>query len=758
MRKLARTAFGFSAAIFLAHYAVPERWALYCAVFFAVAALSGFLLRDRARLTAFLVCFGLAAGFLWYACYTAIFVSPANALVGDDVRVTAVVADYPSPVNRGYRATVSVRLRGRPDIKSYLYVYGEDTELEPGDIIEFEADFSPADVIRGETTDVFTSKGYFLSATLSGELNVLGRSRSPVYIPQRLSKAVRDTASAVFPPELAPFIRALIMGDTAQLREDAALTAALSAAGISHVVAVSGMHVAFLVGFIGTLFKNRRLQAAIGIPVLLLFMAMIGFTPSVTRAGVMQCFLLLAPLIKRDNDSSTTLSVALLVLLAANPYSCANVGLQLSFGACAGIVLFTGRISEACENALRDKRVFELAVPRAAIRFVISSLSATAGALVFTTPLTAIYFGSVSLVAPLTNLLTLTAVSLCFCGGIAACLIGLIYLPLGAAAAAAVSLPVKYIFGVTFALARFPFASVYISNIYITFWLIYVYISGIVFINMRGRLRHAVVPLCLAAATLCGVLFVTYYFRDDSGLTVTALDIGQGQSLVLTSGEYTAMVDCGSSSGEDAGTIAHEYLSAQGRPRVDMLILTHFHADHCNGVEVLLTRINVGALMIPAPDEDDDASYLAEDIIELARRRGIVIIYVTTQQTYTFGDASVTAYPPLGGDDANEQGLALVFTEGSYDILITGDMDSDNERRLVRAYELPDVETLIVGHHGSKYSTSEYFLRAVTPETAVISVGRNSYGHPTPDTLGRLSKYGVAVYRTDILGNVTITG
>jgi competence protein ComEC len=134
-----------------------------------------------------------------------------------------------------------------------------------------------------------------------------------------------------------------------------------------------------------------------------------------------------------------------------------------------------------------------------------------------------------------------------------------------------------------------------------------------------------------------------------------------------------------------------------------------------------------------------------------------VIIYVTRPQSYTFGTATVTVYPPLGGDDANELGLALVFTEGGYDILITGDMDSSNERRLVHTYDIPDVETLIVGHHGSRYSTSEDFLRAVTPETAVISVGRNSYGHPAPDTLARLEKYGISVYRTDLAGNVTIS-
>ncbi|MDR1589785.1 MAG: DNA internalization-related competence protein ComEC/Rec2 [Oscillospiraceae bacterium] len=759
MRRLARAALAFSAAIFAAHYMVPERWTLPCAVFFAAASVFGFAFRSEyRRLTVYLVCVGAAAGFTWYACYTAIFVSPAAAFVGSGARVTAYVADYPQQLGRGSRVTVSVRLRGRPDVKSYLYMYGEQPDVAPGDLVEFEAEFSSAGEIRGEATDVFTSKGYFLSATLSGGLKVLGSSRSPVYAPQKLSKFVRDMSDAVFPPELAPFMRALIMGDTAQLREDTALSAALSAAGISHIVAVSGMHISFLIGFLGLVIKNKRALAIFGIPTLFIFMAMIGFTPSVTRAGVMQCVLLLAPLLRRESDSITTLSAALMLLLIVNPYSCANVGLQLSFGAAAGIILFTGRIDESIENALRDKKIYARRIPRAAVKFVTASLATTAGALVFTTPLSAVYFGYISLVAPLTNLLTLWAVSVCFCGGMAACLLGFAFLPAGGVIAAVISLTVRYVFGITYSLARFPFATVYVSNIYVSFWLVYMYIAAIAFLMARGRLRQTVIPICLSVLTLCGALFVTYSYRGAPGFTTTALDIGQGQSLVFTSGEYTAVVDCGSSSGENAGGLAHEFLSAQGRPRIDMLILTHFHADHCNGVEDLMTRIDVETLIIPEPDGGDDESYLAEDIIELARRRGTVILYITRQQTYTFGDAAVTLYPPFGGDDENERGLAILFSDGDYDVLITGDMDSENERRLIRNYDIPDIETLIVGHHGSRYSTSVEFLNAVTPETAVISVGRNSYGHPTSDTLGRLAERGISVYRTDIIGNVTISG
>ena len=121
------------------------------------------------------------------------------------------------------------------------------------------------------------------------------------------------------------------------------------------------------------------------------------------------------------------------------------------------------------------------------------------------------------------------------------------------------------------------------------------------------------------------------------------------------------------------------------------------------------------------------------------------------------GEASLTLYPPVGVRGEYELGLTIVCSLGTFDTLITGDMDSKTERALLDAYPLPDIEVLLVGHHGSRYSTSEELLETVTPEVGVVSVGSNSYGHPTRDALLRLTDAGVTVYRTDLQGNIYIT-
>lgn len=124
----------------------------------------------------------------------------------------------------------------------------------------------------------------------------------------------------------------------------------------------------------------------------------------------------------------------------------------------------------------------------------------------------------------------------------------------------------------------------------------------------------------------------------------------------------------------------------------------------------------------------------------------------------TCGDSQLKIFIPMGDGGANEEGLSILCSAGSYDVLITGDMNDVVEQRLLKYKDLPDIELLMVGHHGSSSSTSEELLLTVKPEVAVISVGRNnSYGHPTDQTLERLGAAGCEIYRTDWMGTITIT-
>ena len=157
------------------------------------------------------------------------------------------------------------------------------------------------------------------------------------------------------------------------------------------------------------------------------------------------------------------------------------------------------------------------------------------------------------------------------------------------------------------------------------------------------------------------------------------------------------------------------------------------------------------ALLVP--EEEDDAG-LQEAVLSAAREHGVTVRFIMAEEHLDFGRGALTVYPPLGDAGDNERGLSILASAGENDFLITGDMDAATEARLLETYDLPDIEALVAGHHGSKYASSQKLLDALRPETACISVGSNSYGHPADETLLRLARQGCDIYRTDLHGTI----
>ena len=252
---------------------------------------------------------------------------------------------------------------------------------------------------------------------------------------------------------------------------------------------------------------------------------------------------------------------------------------------------------------------------------------------------------------------------------------------------------------------------------------------------------------------LCAVLTVNAVQLQRTS-TVTALDVSQGQSIVFSSGRACAVVDCGGrSTVEDPGDLAAHKLLAQGHRSLDLLVLTHPHDDHINGVLRLMHWLPVHTLVIPAAADTTKAPL--SDILALAAENHTTVVRVDAERTVTAGSISVHLYPePCAGQ---EDGSMIVLTSiGDYDTLVPGDVDMTAEVKFLSSCTYPSVELLLVGHHGSKKSTSDAWLDAIAPDDAIISVGYNNYGHPTSDTLERLQAHHIPIYRTDQMGDITV--
>ena len=693
----------------------------------------------------------------WAGAYFALFRAPAENWVRDEAALSGEVSSYPAPTSIG-GYSVTVRLDGgffAPD----ALVYGTEDwgGLEPGDRIACTARVKLSDRAYGEETTYYTAKGVYLLAYCNGEVEITPAQGVPLrHWPTLCAHALRGGIYAAFDGTAAPIAAAVTLGDKTGL--DEALYSAFNRAGLMHAAVVSGLHISFLVQMVLVLSGRRRKAALAMIPLLVFYALMAGGTPSAFRAVIMQSALLFAPIARREGDGPSALALALLILLIQNPFAAASVGLQLSFASVAGILLVSDSLFRWMYRPWREKRPAKgqkgkLALWKA-VRTALAGVSASLGAMLFTVPLVALYFGQIVLLSPLSGVLALWALSLLMAFGLVLGTLA-VFLPAPAALLGGIAgLLGHYARWIALALGRFPFASLSTGSRYCLIWLAAAYLALAAAFLGKERPRRPLVSVCALAVLLCAAIGLGRLETDMSDLTVTALDVGQGASTALISGGQAALVDCGGSGSGSAGDIAADYFAAQGRTRLDLLVLTHFDSDHFNGVEQLFYRMKVARVAIPAGDTDPgDAARL----LELAEAEGAQVILVDGTKKLLLGDADLTLFPPLGGGTSNESGLFALCTVGDFDVLITGDADAFVEKMLVKYCPIPDIELLMVGHHGSKNSSCEEFLRATAPELAVISAGaNNSYGHPAPETLDRLEALGSEIRRTDEDGTVTV--
>lgn len=760
VRKLAWVTGGFSAAIFLFVYLLSVKWGILCALLCVLGlGISLFFWKRKGKsLAAPLLFAGAAAALFWCVGYETLICVPAEQLAGQTLRLTAEVTAWPEQTDYGVSAAAKWRRADGTDLRIVLYLDEEYASLVPGDRVSAVVKLSDAGVVAGAFRDTYYAQGIRLKGVCYGEIKVSSPGHTPLkYVPQLIVQQVEKGIYNAFSQKTAPIVNAMVSGDKTGLSEE--WYGAVKRVGLAHLTAVSGMHLAYLVGLIQVLSRRRRRGAVASLVVVVLFVLSVGGTPSGIRAAVMQGLLLLAPLLDRDYDPVTALLLALAGILAVNPYAASGVGVQLSFGAVLGIQLLGRPLYRfLCEKAGAAQRGKTVAArwKNKVLRAVCSAFSMAVGAMAFTVPLSALHFGSIAPLAPLLSVLASLPAAVVFFFGLLAGIVGG-FLPMagmviGLPAAGCVWYLDKLIF---FFSDRMPLSSVQVSGFYMVAWLLFAY--AVLLLNLLWKGRGKRRPVLSAAAIIAGLILAvvlngaTFSLGD---LTVSALDVGQGQSILLREGSYWVLVDCGGNKQENAGDIAADQLETLGHRRLDALVLTHYHADHANGIPRLLKRIPVDVLYLPDVEEEDP---LRVEILQLAEEYGVTVRFVREDTQLQIGpELTMNLYPPLGSETTNEMGLTVLATSGDFDTLITGDMNTEVEQLLLRHTDLPDIELLIVGHHGSRYATSEELLEETRPEWAVISVGHNNYGHPTQDVLDRLRNAGAEVYRTDLQGTVTL--
>lgn len=226
------------------------------------------------------------------------------------------------------------------------------------------------------------------------------------------------------------------------------------------------------------------------------------------------------------------------------------------------------------------------------------------------------------------------------------------------------------------------------------------------------------------------------------------IDVGEGDAILIKSGETEMLIDCGKNAD---GPKVVDFLKAKNIGDLEYLLITHPDSDHLGGCDDVLKAFKTHSV-ITNGEEADTNSY-KEVKAELDTEQHII---ASKGNSWNIGPAELRVIQAQNGlSDSNQNSIVTKLTYGSIDILLTGDCDRECEDSLLSR----DIasEILKVTHHGSKFGTEIDFLQVVHPQIAIISVGQNSYGHPTPETIDRLTQEGISIYRTDTSGDITVS-
>lgn len=670
---------------------------------------------------------------------------PDELIAGENNLVMTVIT-FPEKTTSGGLSFNAKNIYGDREIKFLIYTEKSDESLSPGDIISVKAKIS-----EFENTEYFAEKTYYKSRYLDGRMfassfDIVGREDDARfrYFPQYAANHLKRKLAVLYSDEHAALVKSLIFGDKSSL--DVELKNVVRKSGMSHATAVSGLHISIIVSFIIIFTKNKYLKL-LAIPVMFLFAFMVGASQSAMRAVIMQSLALLSHIQKREYDSLTSVSFAAFLLVFVNPYCVTDVSFILSFAATFGIILLFQKIYQPLQSLVKNIR----GNGRKFINILFSAFAVTVSAVLFTLPITSYTFNTVSTVSLLSNVLLNIPVTVIFAGGIITLILGEIFLPFGKGAAFVLSFMIELVIKSIKAFAKIPYSEIFTGDKVMILAICYFCIVAVYAIAKGRRKIRPVVAIGICVISVLVVITVRHEITpkvEYDGIRFDVLDVGQGQCVVATCEDSCVVIDCGGD--KDSANIAINHLLKNGIDDIDALVLTHAHSDHVNGAEYLTEVINTESVYMPAKDREN-AVFLA--VSENVSDSGEVH-FIDEDTELSFGEMGVSILALSEGRDENENGLVVILRDGDYEALITGDIPSNQEKLILS--RIPDCESYIAGHHGSKSSSSLRLLNSALPELCVISVGRgNAYGHPNSETLERFEKIGSTVYRTDLNGAIT---
>ncbi|TAM73430.1 DNA internalization-related competence protein ComEC/Rec2 [bacterium] len=690
------------AAACIAGSLMPPPWALGCALALAAAARCG-------RRT---ILFALAIALAVSAFDTAWRDPAARTLPQGLVTVSGIAVEAPEgehttfTLARTAYGTLEVRARG---------------EVRAAERV----------TVRGRLLRSARMRTRGITALLDGRVVAREQGRGATATAARI-RAWARTRLAVLPQPAAALLDGALVGERGAL--DGGMATAFSETGTTHVLVTAGLHLgAFAALLLVTCeaFGAGRIAASLlALCGVALFVVLSGVHLPAVRAGIMSACALIARASGRAALGPEAIAVAAIAVTLWEPWSVGGASFLLSFSCVGAIALFASPIA---------RRLERLQLPH----LLREGISLTLATQIGVWPLQAAFFLQLAPYAPLANALVVPMVAPALGFGMLT-LANPLFAPLAALACG-------WILGAVRAISALPYAHLVATPP--PWWAIAAYDGAALWLGLRGT--RAALACVIAAAALC--LWPPRF--GETGTHIVALDVGQGQAIVVLSRGHATMVD-GAPAQQGARTLV-PFLVRAGIHRVDALVVSHPHQDHFAGFSAVMDALRVDDLIDGGWPSHGAFAALLRDT-ESAR---VPIAHLRAGAAWRTGDAEVTILAPFAQplrdthDDVDNDSLIVRVRTAGCTALVMGDAESEEERALIDAYRADELraDVLVVGHHGSGYSSSAAFLAVVRPRVAIASVGiHNPYGLPSPQALTRLRAAGARVLLTSRDGTITL--
>ncbi len=634
--------------------------------------------------------------------------------------------------------------------------------IQPGNRISFKGIFSQARSIRNPGE--FDYKKHLLSKGITGiivsyqDSSYIVLSRGTNFYLNlifKVRKYLDEIIHKTHNKETAGLLRGLLLADRSEI--DYETKQNFINAGVIHILAVSGLHVGYVLLFFVVVFGrfNLYLRSVFIIAGIFSFMLITGVPASVFRATLMASIIIFAFLTNRSTNLLNSIALSAVIILTIQPQQIFNPGFQLSYSAVSAIALIYPII---------QREIHQIKIQNEIVKKILLFIGVSLSAQIGTLPFTVAYFNKISLIALLANLIVIPLAALIVGLGIITILVGSISIWIASFSGITNNFITALMFKATNFSGSLDYSYIRINN--------YSLIDGLIFYSFLGLFIYGMNRISKPAIKILFTIFIflnIYVFSaldnkevlEKGKLNVLMIDVDQGDSfLIKFPNGKTALIDAGKSDAFfDMGEkVIIPLLDNLGIKQLDYGFISHFDNDHYGGFYSLIANQRIKEVFLPKPDSSTKSIRFNKFLDELKVPKKVYHkekLIIGNTAIYILNDTTVKYFDKLSSNDRSGV-KKIVYGKKSF--LFLGDVEIPAERYYSKFYRnILDSDVLKVGHHGSKTGSSEEFLNAVSPEISLISAGiKNKFGHPSEIVLERLKKMNSKILRTDSAGAVLL--